>query len=105
MKLFSTILGAALIASPMVFSTASAVDGATVFKTKGCMGCHGADAKGGMGGMAPMLAGLKESYILEQFKLIRDGKRTSGQAGMMKGAVAAVTDEEAAAAAKYLSGL
>ena len=103
MKLLKGVVSAAVIAVPMMFSaTASAEDGAALFKAKGCAGCHGADA---MGKIGPRLAGQMEPYILEQFKLIRDGKRTTGKAPMMSGAVKAVTNDEAAAIAKYLSAL
>ncbi len=102
MKLFTGVVGAALVAVPMMFSQAAVADGAALYKAKGCAGCHKADA---MGQVGPRLAGQMEAYTLEQFKLIRDGKRTSGKAGMMAGAVKSVTDEEAAAIAKYVSGL
>lgn len=103
MKLFSGVIGAAVVAIPMMFSQAAvASDGAGLFKAKGCSGCHGPTA---MGAVGPRLAGQMEKYIVEQFKLIRDGKRASGKAPLMSGAVKAVTDDEAAAIAKYLSGL
>jgi len=102
MKLFSSVVGAAVIAAPMMFSQAIAADGAALYKAKGCAGCHKADA---MGQVGPRLAGLQEKYVAEQFKLIRDGKRASGKSGMMKGAVSSVTDAEADAIAKYVSGL
>ncbi len=103
MKLFTGVVGAALVAAPMMFSQAAvAADGAALYKAKGCAGCHKADA---MGQVGPRLAGQMEAYTLEQFKLIRDGKRTSGKSGMMAGAVKSVTDEEAAAIAKYVAGL
>ncbi|HHL32660.1 MAG TPA: c-type cytochrome [Oceanospirillales bacterium] len=102
MKLFTGVVGAAVVAIPMLFSTAAVADGAALYKAKGCAGCHKADA---MGQVGPRLAGQMEAYVLEQFKLIRDGKRASGKAGMMKGAVSKVTDAEAAEIAKYVSGL
>ncbi len=104
MKL-KAIVAAAVIAAPVMFSSAAMADGAAAYKAKGCAGCHGADAKGGMGGVAPLLAGQSEAYTIEQFKLIRDGQRTTGKASMMKGAVASVTDDEIKAIAGYLKGL
>ncbi len=105
MKSISKVLGAAIVAAPLMFSQAAMADGKALFMGKGCSGCHGTDAKGGMGGMAPRLAGLKEAYIVEQFKLIRDGQRASGKSPMMKGAVTAVSDDDAVAIASYLAGL
>ena len=102
MKLFSGIVGAALVAAPLMFSNAAVAGGADLYKAKGCAGCHGPTA---MGAVGPRLAGQMEKYVLEQFKLIRDGKRASGKSGMMKGAVASVSDGDAAAIAKYVAGL
>jgi len=102
MKLFSGILGAAVVAAPLMFSGAAVADGAGLYKSKGCAGCHGPTA---MGAVGPRLAGQMEKYVVEQFKLIRDKKRTSGKSGMMAGAVASVSDADAAAIAKYVAGL
>lgn len=102
MKLFSGVVGAAAVAIPMMFSGAAVADGAGLYKSKGCAGCHAPNA---MGAVGPRLAGQQEKYVLAQFKLIRDGKRASGMSGMMKGAVSKVTDDEAAAIAAYVAGL
>jgi len=102
MKLFSGVVGAAVVAVPMMFSTAATAAGDALYKSKGCAGCHGPTA---MGTVGPRLAGQQEKYLVEQFQLIRDGKRTSGKAGMMKGAVAKVTDDEIKAIAAHLTGL
>ncbi len=102
MKLISGIATAAVVSASLMFSQATLADGSALFKSKGCAGCHGADA---MGMIGPRLAGQVEAYINEQFKLIRDGKRASGKAPIMSGAVKAVKDEEVAEIAKYLHGL
>ncbi len=103
MKLVTGIVSAAIVAAPLMFSNAAvASDGKGLFAGKGCAGCHGPTA---MGSVGPRLAGQQEKYIVEQFKLIRDGQRTSGKAGMMAGAVKAVKDDEIAAIAAYLTGL
>ena len=103
MKLFSGVVGAAVVAIPMMFSTAAvAADGEALYKSKGCAGCH---SPNGMGAVGPRLAGQQEKYLAAQFKLIRDGKRASGQSAMMAGAVKNVSDDEAAAIAAYLAGL
>jgi len=100
MKVFSGVVAAALIAAPMMFSTAASADEAT-FKAK-CAGCHGPT---GMGTVGPRLAGQQKQYIVDQFKLIRDGQRASGKSPMMKGAVAGVTDEQAASIADFLAAM
>ena len=53
----------------------------------------------------PRLAGQQEKYLIAQFKLIRDDKRTSGLSSMMSPAVKNVSDEDISAIAAYLSGL
>lgn len=102
MKNTLRLLGVSLVAAPLFFSQAAMADGAGLYKSKGCAGCHGADA---MGAVGPRLAGQQEKYLSEQFKLIRDGQRASGKAGMMAGAVKSVSDADADAIATYLAGL
>lgn len=86
-----------------MYSPTALADGAALFKQKGCTGCHGEDA---MGLIGPRLAGQLEKYIAEQFKLIRDGKRTSGNSTVMAQAIMEeVSDKEIAEIAKYLSNL
>ncbi len=102
MKLIKGVIGAALVAVPMMMSQgAVAADGKAIYGSK-CAGCHGPT---GMGTVGPRLAGQQEKYLVEQFKLIRDGKRTSGKSAMMKGAVASVSDDDIKAIAAYLSAL
>ncbi len=101
MKLIKVIATAAVVAIPMMLaSTAAVADGAALYKK--CAACHGST---GMGTMGPRLAGQQEKYLIEQTKLIRDGKRTSGKSGMMKGAVSKTSDADIAAISKYLAGL
>lgn len=102
MKLFTAIAGATALAASMMFSQAASADGAALFKSKGCAGCHGPTALGAVG---PRLAGQQENYLVDQFKLIRDGKRTSGKSGIMVGAVKSVSDGDIAEIAKYLSAM
>lgn len=89
-------------AAAVVRVKAAEVEGAALFKSKGCAGCHATNA---MGAIGPRLAGQLEEYIIDQFKLIRDGKRTSGQAPMMSGAVKSVTDADIAKISGYLAAL
>ena len=102
MKLISKVIGAAVVAAPLVFSQAAVASGKDLYGSKGCAGCHGPT---GMGTVGPRLAGIQAPYLLEQFKLIRDGKRTSGKSGMMAPSVAKVSDEDAKAITDYLAGL
>lgn len=103
MKLPNAMIGIPLIlGSPLLTQTATAADGAALYKAKGCPACHGPT---GMGTIGPRLAGLQANYLLEQFKLIRDKKRTTGKANLMAAAVSKVTDEEEKAITDYLSKL
>jgi len=86
----------------MVSAKVAEGDGADLYKSKGCAGCHATNA---MGAIGPRLAGQQEEYLVDQFKLIRDGKRASGQAPMMSGAVKSVSDGEIAKIAGYLTSL
>ena len=88
----------------MVISTmnASAADGKSLYGTNGCGGCHGAEGAGSDG---PRLAGQQKKYLVAQFILIRDKKRTTGLTSMMAPAVQNVSDDDIKAIADYLSGL
>ncbi|RMH20682.1 MAG: cytochrome c [Gammaproteobacteria bacterium] len=97
------ILILSMALSAIYSQVALADDGAALFKQKGCTGCHGEDA---MGLIGPRLAGQLEKYIIEQFKLIRDGKRTSGNSTVMAQAIMEeVSDKEIGEIARYLSNL
>jgi cytochrome c len=102
MKRLTAIIGLALLGSLLMSSQVGAADGSALFKAKGCAGCHGPTA---MGAVGPRLAGIQAPYLFDQFKLIRDKKRTSGKSGMMAGAVKNVTNDEAKAITDYLGGL
>ena len=95
------LLGASVVAASMIMSQGAFADGKGTYGAK-CAGCHGPT---GMGTVGPRLAGQQEKYLVEQFQLIRDGKRTSGKSAMMKGAVASVSDDDAKAIAAYLAAL
>jgi len=85
--------------------TASAVDGAELYKAKGCTACHGTDAKTSIMPVYPNLAGQNADYLLAQMKDIKSGARNNGQTAVMKVIVAAINDDELAALAKYIAGL
>ena len=102
MKIFSSITIMTVIAAfVMSFSSMNAVaDGKSIYASNGCEGCHGPEGAGSVG---PRLAGQQEKYLIAQFKLIRDDKRTSGLSSMMSPAVKNVSDEDISAIAAYLS--
>ncbi|MEB4591626.1 cytochrome c [Candidatus Thiothrix sp. Deng01] len=101
-KTFAIVAFAAL---SMGLASAASADGAALYTSKACASCHGADAKTSILPVYPKLAGQNAEYLLEQLKDIRDGKRTNGQAAVMKPIVASLTDDEAKELADYLAGL
>ena len=94
MKMIKTAIVAAGMVGMLVGATAVSADGAALYTAKICMTCHGADAKTPIMPTYPKLAGQNSDYCVAQAKDLRDGKRTSGMAAVMKGTVAAVTDAE-----------
>jgi len=89
----------------MLSASAFAADGAAVYTAKGCTACHGADAKSPIMPQYPKIAGQNKEYIAQQLKDIKSGARNNGQTAAMKGVMAAVSDDEIATLAEYLSGL
>ncbi|HBH35145.1 MAG TPA: cytochrome C [Gammaproteobacteria bacterium] len=81
----------------------SALDGATLFQTKACLSCHGVDARTPIQPLYPKIAGQNADYTYNQMRDIKNGARSSGQAVVMKGIMAAVTEEEMRVIADWLS--
>ena len=79
------------------------LDGAQLFQTKVCLSCHGADARTPIQPLYPKIAGQNADYTFNQLRDIKSGARSSGQAVVMKGIMAAVTEEEMRAIADWLS--
>jgi cytochrome c553 len=77
-------------------------EGAKLFTEKACLSCHGEGGNKPLMPNYPKLAGQNADYTLQQMKDIKSGARNNGQTAVMKGIVAAVTDEEFAKIAKYL---
>ena len=102
------IKSASLLVSSLVIvmsATAFAADGKALYDGKGCAGCHGADGKTSITPAYPKIAGQNKEYIEQQLKDFKSGARTNGQAAIMKGIMAAVSEEEITVLAEYLSGL
>jgi len=77
--------------------------GFELFKAKTCVTCHGMDANRPISPAYPKLGGQSAEYVLAQMKDFRDGKRTNGQAAVMKPMMEALTDEEMQTLAKWIS--
>ncbi|AKH20746.1 c-type cytochrome [Sedimenticola thiotaurini] len=77
--------------------------GAALYVAKGCTACHGADGKTPIMPIYPKVAGLPQQYIANQMTDIKSGARSNGQSAVMKGIMAAVSDEDIQAIATWLS--
>lgn len=73
--------------------------GATV-----CAGCHGLDGKSTAPGF-PNLAGQDATYLKNQLINFRNKSRTGGQAAVMYGMVAGLSDEDIDNLSSYFSSL
>ena len=102
-KILALSLGAAVVSLGAVSNALA--DGAALYQAKGCGGCHGGDAKTPVMPVYPKLAGQNEQYLLQQMKDIKSGARANGQAAVMKGVIAGVSEAEMGEIAKYLSSL
>lgn len=79
-----------------------AADGAELYTSKGCAACHGADANSPIMAQYPKVAGQSKEYLTQQMADIKNGKRSNGMSGVMKGVMAGVSDEEITAIADIL---
>lgn len=93
-------------AAPAVASTAAPADpGAALYQAKGCTACHGAEGRTPIMSTYPKVAGLPQQYLLNQLKDIKSGARDHGQTAVMKGIMAAVSEDDMKVLADWLSGL
>lgn len=69
-----------------------------------CAGCHGADGKA-LIATYPNLAGQNAAYLEGALKAYKNGERKAGQAVIMAGMAAALTDVDMANLAAYFSSL
>ncbi len=96
---------AASAPAPVAAPAAPADPGEALYTAKGCTACHGAQGKAPIMSIYPKVAALPEQYILNQMKDIKSGARSNGQSVVMKGIMAAVSEEEMKVLAAWLSGL
>ncbi len=69
-----------------------------------CAACHGANGKA-MIPTYPNLAGQNEKYLVEALKAYKNKQRTGGQAAIMQGQAAALSDQDIENLAAYFSSL
>lgn len=98
---------AALLTIAMASAAATnlmAADGKALYTQKGCPACHGATGAEPTTPMYPKIKGQSEQYLTTQIQDIKSGKRSNGMSATMKPMVAALTDDEIKAIAKFLAG-
>jgi len=85
-------------------AAAPAVDGKALYAK--CAGCHGQDGKTKALGKSAPIAGLDAKTVEEDLKGYKAGTLNKhGMGGVMKGQVAAFSDEQIKALADYISKL
>ncbi len=90
-------LGLCLVMSPVAVS-ANSVSGSGAALAANCANCHGPEGRA-IGSM-PALAGQPKSYLVEQMKAFKEGRRTGT---IMHQLAKGYTDEQIEAMASYLS--
>ncbi len=78
-------------------------DGASLYISKGCAGCHGADGGTPLMPGYPKISMQNPGYIIAQLKDFKSGKRTNGNAALMTGIVTSLTDDDIKNLAEYLA--
>lgn len=96
-------LRSVLMAAFFLTTSAMALDGQKLYNEKLCQTCHGEAGRKPTVPAYPKLNGQSYDYLVAQFNDIKSGKRSNGLTVVMKPMIQAVTDEQIAAIAKYLS--
>ncbi|MES9856857.1 MAG: c-type cytochrome [Sedimenticola sp.] len=90
-----------------VVSSASAEDapapGSQLFVAKACSSCHGPDGRTPIMPIYPKVAGQSAGYTYNQLRDTKDGSRGNGQAMVMRGIMAGVTEPEMRTIADWLA--
>jgi cytochrome c len=86
-----------------VSTTARADDGATLYASRGCLGCHGAGGNLPIAPGYPKIGGQDKTYLLRQISDIKSGARSNGLSAVMRPIVMQITDADLSAIVEYLS--
>jgi cytochrome c len=82
----------------------AAGEGALLYATHRCAGCHGEAGDAPALPIYPRLRGQGAHYLLAQMRDLRDGRRTNAMSAAMRARVAGVSDADFAAIAEWLAG-
>jgi len=105
-RLYALSLCTALaMGAPAIVSAAEThtLDGAQLYMTKACLSCHGPDGRSPIMPIYPKVAGQNAGYLANQLRDIKSGARNNGQAVVMMGIMAGVSEPEILAIAEWLS--
>ncbi len=78
-------------------------DGASLYTSRGCIGCHGAGGNAPVAPNYPKIGMQNREYTINQLKDFKTMKRANGMAALMTGMVMALTEEDMQKLADYLS--
>jgi len=102
MKLKMLFVAAVVAAMPLSVQAADAAAGKA--KAAVCAGCHGINGKAANPAF-PNLAGQNAAYLESALKAYKSGQRSGGQAGIMAGMAAPLSDADISNLAAYFSSL
>jgi len=102
MKLRTLLIAGVIAVMPFAAQAGDAAAGKA--KAAACAGCHGANGKA-IAPNYPNLAGQNAAYLESALKAYRDGQRSAGQAAIMKGMAAPLSDADISNLAAYFSSL
>ncbi|MDM5271825.1 c-type cytochrome [Sulfurovum sp. zt1-1] len=92
------------IAMLLAGATSLMADGAAIFAK--CVGCHGANAEKSALNKSAIIKGQDTAKTVEQLNAYKAGTLNQyGMGGLMKGQVAALSDEDIQAVSEYIAGL
>ncbi len=83
--------------------TQAQADGKVLYTAKGCLACHGLDGNKPLTPTYPTVAGQNAEYTFNQLRDFKASARNSGQAAIMVGIVAALSEDEMRMIALHLS--
>lgn len=98
------ILIAAAVITVMPFAATAGDAAAGKTKAAACAACHGADGKATIP-TYPNLAGQNAAYIELAIKAYQNGQRSGGQAAIMQGMAAPLSDADISDLAAHFSSL
>ena len=106
MNVKKLVMTGAVLAAFAVPGLANAAGDAEAGKAKAavCAACHGQNGMAQIPGY-PHLAGQNEAYLISSLKAYKANQRSGGQAAVMQGQAAALSDEDIANLAAYFASL